>query len=78
MISMDKNEFFFYRFLQNNWDAVKSYDMMNVYQALPVQDRQRIEQLQLLDEQEILVQLFQHYCMVIAYKGNKLSSVDFV
>lgn len=66
-----------FRFLSNNWDAVKSYDMVSVYQALPLNDRHRIEQLELLDEQEILIQLFQHYCVVIAYKGNKLAGVDF-
>mgnify|MGYP002715804216 CR=1 FL=1 len=51
--------------------------MVKVYHALPSQDRQRIEQLELLDEQEILIQLFQHYCMVIALKGEDFDCVDF-
>ncbi|KAK6618023.1 hypothetical protein RUM43_012381 [Polyplax serrata] len=65
------------RFLNNGWEKVKGYDMMKVYHALPVQDRQRIEQLELLDEQEILIQLFQHYCVVVAFKGTTLDTVDF-
>lgn len=70
-------ELLFYRFLNNGWEKVKGYDMMKVYHALPVQDRQRIEQLELLDEQEILIQLFQHYCVVVAFKGTTLDTVDF-
>lgn len=64
------------RFLANNWDGAKSWDMVQVYAAIPASERQRIERLEFLDEQELLVQLFQHYSLSIAWKGDLLKDID--
>lgn len=64
------------RFLANKWDGAKSWDMVEVYAAIPASEKQRIERLEFLDEQELLIQLFQHYCLSIAWKGDLLKDID--
>lgn len=64
------------RFLRTGWNGSLSWDMVEVYAALPANDRQRIERIEFLDEQELLVQLFQHYCICIAWKGENFSKID--
>lgn len=50
---------------------------LQVYSALPLSERQRVEKLEFLDEHELLAQLFQHYCIAIGYKGELLRDVAF-
>lgn len=64
------------RFLNCGWKGSKSWDMVQVYQSIPSAERQRIEKLELLDEAELLTQLFQHYCISIAWNGNKFSDIE--
>lgn len=64
------------RFLTTGWTGSLSWDMVEVYAALPASDRQRIENIEFLDEQELLIQLFQHYCICIAWKGEMFSKID--
>lgn len=65
------------RFTCAGWDGAKSWDMMEVYQHLPQQDVERIENLEFLDEQELLQQLLQHYCITVAFKGESLEDIGF-
>lgn len=65
------------RFADNNWDGSQAWDMVEVYQSIPAIERQRIEKIEFLDEQEVLLQLFQHYCICVGWKGAKLSQVNF-
>ena len=65
------------RFTSAGWDGAKSWDMMEVYQHLPQQDIERIENLEFLDEQELLQQLLQHYCITVAFKGESLEDIGF-
>uniref|UniRef100_A0A1B0GQG8 [phosphatase 2A protein]-leucine-carboxy methyltransferase n=1 Tax=Phlebotomus papatasi TaxID=29031 RepID=A0A1B0GQG8_PHLPP len=55
------------RFLDCGWHGARAWDMVQVYQSLPNGERQRIERLEMLDEGELLVQLFQHYAITIAW-----------
>lgn len=64
------------RFLDNNWLGSKAWDMVQVYYALPTSERQRIEKLEFLDEQELLIQLFQHYCICVGWLGSEFADVD--
>lgn len=64
------------RFLKTGWDGAKGWDMVQIYASIPVVDRERVERIEFLDEQELLVQLFQHYCIVIGWKGNSYSDID--
>ncbi|XP_049858555.1 leucine carboxyl methyltransferase 1 isoform X1 [Schistocerca gregaria] len=64
------------RFLNASWDGARAWDMVQIYSALPASERQRIERIEFLDEQELLTQLFQHYCIVIAWKGEIFSDID--
>lgn len=59
------------RFLSNGWQGSRAWDMVQVYYALPNDERQRIEKLEFLDEQELLIQLFQHYCICVAWIGGE-------
>lgn len=65
------------RFLNNNWHGAKAWDMVEVYYALPGAERQKIEKLEFLDEQELLIQLFQHYCICVGWLGTEFAEVNF-
>lgn len=58
------------RFLQNNWQKAEAWTMSQVYSMIPQADVQRIEKIEFLDERELLDQLFQHYCITVAYNDE--------
>lgn len=64
------------RFLNCGWHGAKAWDMVQVYQNLPSNEIQRIEKLELLDEAELLTQLFQHYCISIAWTGDRFEDIE--
>lgn len=64
------------RFVRVGWDSARSWNMINVYEYLPEEDRYRMERLEMLDELELLQQLLQHYCITIAWKGITMADVD--
>ncbi|KAH0813691.1 hypothetical protein MTP99_014510 [Tenebrio molitor] len=64
------------RFLNNNWQGSKAWDMVQVYYDLPPAERQRIEKIEFLDEQELLIQLFQHYCICVGWLGTEFADVS--
>lgn len=65
-----------YRFVRVGWDSARSWNMINIYEYLPKEDRYRMERLEMLDELELLQQLLQHYCITIAWKGVTMADVD--
>lgn len=65
-----------FRFLGCGWKGAKAWDMVQVYQSIPAAERQRIEKLELLDEAELLTQLFQHYCISVAWTGSQFTDVE--
>lgn len=64
------------RFVRVGWDSARSWNMINIYEHLPGDDRYRMERLEMLDELELLQQLLQHYCITIAWKGGTMADVD--
>lgn len=50
--------------------------MVQVYESIPIAERNRIERLEMLDEGELLTQLFQHYCMVIGWIGDLFQDIE--
>lgn len=66
------------RFLNNNWEGAKAWDMVEVYYSLSDSERQRIEKIEFLDEQELLIQLFQHYCICIGWLGSELADIEII
>lgn len=64
------------RFINCGWQGTKAWDMVQVYYALPGSERQRIESIEFLDEQELLMQLFQHYCICVAYQKSDFDDID--
>ncbi|KAK7576295.1 hypothetical protein V9T40_012581 [Parthenolecanium corni] len=64
------------RFLNCGWSGCRVWDMMQIYMSIPGAERQRIEALEFLDEQELLFQLLQHYAISVAWKGDLLKDVD--
>lgn len=75
-IASFKCVFFCRRFLNCGWHGAKAWDMVQVYQSLPSNEIQRIEKLELLDEAELLTQLFQHYCISIAWTGDLFEDIE--
>jgi len=66
------------RFRSSGWSHCEAIDMMAVYHSLPQDDVQRIEKIEMLDDYEMLAQLFEHYCVTWAYNDPQtlgLSSV---
>lgn len=61
------------RFLNNGWLGTKAWDMVQVYYTIPGSERQRIEKIEFLDEQELLIQLFQHYCICIGWLSTEFA-----
>lgn len=64
------------RFLDNGWLGSKVWDMVEVYYTIPTCERQRIERLEFLDEQELLIQLFQHYCICIGWLSTEFADFN--
>ncbi|VVC28418.1 Methyltransferase Ppm1/Ppm2/Tcmp,Leucine carboxyl methyltransferase 1, LCMT1,S-adenosyl-L- [Cinara cedri] len=64
------------RFVRVGWDSARSWNMTNIYEYLPEDDRYRMERLEMLDELELLQQLLTHYCITIAWKGGTMADVD--
>lgn len=50
--------------------------MIQVYDSISPTERQRIEKLEMLDEGELLVQLFQHYCISVAWTGDLFQDIE--
>jgi len=67
---------FFYRFIECGWHGARAWDMVQVYHSLPAPDRQRIERIEMLDEGELLIQLFQHYCIAIGWVGELFQDIE--
>lgn len=59
-----------FSFTINSWEGSNAWTMVEVYDSLPLDDRSRIEHIEMLDERELLVQLLQHYCISVAWNGQ--------
>ncbi|KMY90407.1 leucine carboxyl methyltransferase 1 isoform X1 [Drosophila simulans] len=64
------------RFKHSGWTGARAWDMVQVYESISAAERQRIERLEMLDEGELLLQLFQHYCLVVAWLGVAFQDID--
>ncbi|KAI6191969.1 ER membrane protein complex subunit 4 [Aphelenchoides bicaudatus] len=59
------------RFLQAGFSRVASWTMQDLYENhFNKADVARIESLEMLDERELLSQLLEHYCVVVAVKAS--------
>lgn len=67
---------FNFRFVQCGWTGARSWDMCQIYDSLPMSERHRIEKIEMLDEGELLVQLFQHYCITVAWIGELFQDIE--
>ena len=60
------------RFRSNGWDGARCWTMNEAYtELLPQNDIDRVEQLELFDERELMKQLFDHYCLTVSWKNSK-------
>ena len=64
------------RFLDCGWTGSRAWDMVQVYQSISPTERKRIEGLEMLDEGELLTQLSQHYCLVVAWIGELFQDIE--
>lgn len=74
--SLDINSYDSYRFLNCGFIGSKAWTMIQVYDSISPTERQRIEKLEMLDEGELLVQLFQHYCISVAWTGELFQDIE--
>lgn len=63
------------RFKKNLWSGSNAWTMVEVYNSLPEAERKRIESIEMLDEQELLTQLLEHYCISVAWNGTLFESL---
>ncbi|XP_046362689.1 leucine carboxyl methyltransferase 1-like [Haliotis cracherodii] len=59
------------RFTSNGWTSADSLEISTVYNCLPQAEIQRIERIEMMDERELMHQLFSHYCLTWAYRDLK-------
>lgn len=52
--------------------------MNEVYGSIAPKEKERIESIEMLDEHELLKQLFDHYCIVVAYNDAMTLSLESV
>jgi len=52
--------------------------MNEIYASITPKELVRIEAIEMLDEHELLKQLFDHYCIVIAYNDAMTLSLETV
>ncbi|KAK8748734.1 hypothetical protein OTU49_015964 [Cherax quadricarinatus] len=64
------------RFLDAGWAGADSYDMLGIWARLPPEEIARVTQIELLDEQELLNQLFSHYAITTAWTDHRWSDVQ--
>lgn len=67
---------FWNRFLDCGWFGSKAWDMVQIYKSITSSERNRIERIEMLDEGELLVQLFQHYCISIAWTDKIFQDIE--
>lgn len=58
------------RFPQAGWDGARCWTMNEAYSLLPREDVERVEKLELFDERELMNQLFEHYCLTVAWRNG--------
>lgn len=66
------------RFTNNGWESATCWTMNEVYSLLPQEDVFRVEKIEMLDEKELLRQLFEHYCITVARKNSPNFNFDSV
>ncbi|KXJ72278.1 hypothetical protein RP20_CCG018442 [Aedes albopictus] len=64
------------RFQNCNWQGARAWDMVQIYHSIPAAERARIERIEMLDEAELLMQLFQHYCISVAWIGDLFQDIE--
>ncbi|XP_064083636.1 leucine carboxyl methyltransferase 1-like [Macrobrachium nipponense] len=64
------------RFLDMGWAGADSCDMVGIWSRLPPEEVARVVQLELLDEQELLHQLFRHYAITTAWTDHRWSDIQ--
>lgn len=64
------------RFIRNGWSGADCWTMNEVYESLPRQEVEKVEQLELFDEKELMKQLFDHYCLTAAWKNAPPHNFD--
>lgn len=64
------------RFIDCGWTGSRAWDMVQVYQSIAPSERHRVERIEMLDEGELLLQLFQHYCLVVAWIGELFQDIE--
>ncbi|XP_050680608.1 leucine carboxyl methyltransferase 1 [Leptidea sinapis] len=64
------------RALAAGWARARSWDMREVWRALPDADRARADRLEPLDERELLQQLHAHYALTVASRGEIFADLD--
>ncbi|XP_076042367.1 leucine carboxyl methyltransferase 1 [Oratosquilla oratoria] len=63
------------RFIAAGWSGAQGWDMLEVWNLLPPFDVSRVTQLEMLDEHELLKQLFSHYALVTAWTDERWESI---
>ncbi|OQV15711.1 Leucine carboxyl methyltransferase 1 [Hypsibius exemplaris] len=64
------------RFLKTGWDGAQAADMNQMCGSLPQADVDRVDRIAMIDEPEVLRQLFAHYSITWAQKGGADIGLD--
>lgn len=64
------------RLTQLGWERARAWDMTQMWRALPLHERARVERLEMLDEGELLQQLHKHYALALATRSDLFADID--
>ncbi|RXG61817.1 Leucine carboxyl methyltransferase 1 [Armadillidium vulgare] len=64
------------RFTKEGWAGAEASDMLSIWGRLPPEEISRVTQIEMLDEQELLLQLFSHYCITLAWNDSRWAEVQ--
>lgn len=64
------------RFTKEGWAGAEAWDMLSVWSRLPPEEISRVTQIEMLDEQELVLQLFSHYCITLAWNDSRWAEVQ--
>ena len=65
------------RFTEAGWSGAECWTMEEAYETLlPRSEVEHVEKLEMFDERELMKQLFEHYCLAVAWRNSERTKLE--
>ena len=65
------------RFAEAGWSGAECWTMEEAYDTLlPRSEVEHVEKLEMFDERELMKQLFEHYCLAVAWRNSERTKLE--